>query len=298
VSGAQTTPARGRLIEYASQHSPSVGDLARIVADRPELESSATSLASVVAPGDRPPVDGLYSYWIDYANEYLDDPGLLARALLRTIDLVAGHDPCEGWSVDEGAVLDRAFWALAERERHVELVSDFAEELIREVVAMAERVVQLQRPGLDWVQLANSCAAIRPDCASRALLVLCGPTPAQCSAWLQYISVLAYPRADHPWWSSSCLLWSRFAQEFGLRLGAGPVAQVERCLTDANIEAGLAAIVDMTEPGPIRDEVARVAEEIGTFQIEQDLRRRRAILLRNLGAASPSPYWDDEYGAG
>ncbi|MCA9696636.1 MAG: hypothetical protein KC431_03845 [Myxococcales bacterium] len=272
--------------------------------ERPELESSPQSLALIArgGPADQL-VHALYSYWIDYDNGYLEDPGLLARALLDTVVVLAAHgrDRAGSWSVDEEQALGHAFRALHRRRDAIEAalgkkaVAALGEVVFAEVARLREAVLVLAPPADDWLELLNTAVVLWPEHGAAAFASLGEPGPEDWRSTMQLVSVLAYPTAQHPLWSRALLPWRRLGQEFGLHWSESSVAALALALADEPLRRGLEALRRWAEPGE-RAEVEAMTGDILEFLLESDLRRRRAILLAQLRAEKPANHWPDEYG--
>ncbi len=151
-------------------------------------------------------------------------------------------------------------------------------------------------PSPAWTELATSVVAIWPEALRAAFAPLTEPT-AYPAAFIGYLTTLAYATLDRPFGGSSPLLWWRFAEERGVRWS----------------DDACAVLAELTEPQRVRPlvepalaalpETQRRAWEphlpaLFEIQLGADYPRRRAIVLRKLAEAEPSPHWDDELGIG
>ena len=167
-------------------------------------------------------------------------------------------------------------------------------ELLAEVIVAKCHELQ-QQGSLDWVALANSCAAAFPETTQRLFAFLSTGSPANECA-LQYICAVAYRGADHPWLTRSVELWTRYGTD-KLPVWSGEAREtLARMLApDAVVRRLRSLPAALRLPKAVGQTVTEIVDEIVGIQLNIDYVRRRRIVLHHLSNAEPA-VWDDEYG--
>lgn len=234
----------------------------------------------------------LHDYWIDWGNRYLQETSLLSRAMVATADFILSHDRPD-WSLNEADMLDRAFGSIYSTSP----ISPEERSLI-ELFGVALFEVQRHRrrarsgPYACLHELFNTLVPIWPELGREAITSLT-PTENDWHAWLELVASLAYIGADNPLGVPSWLPWRRFGRRAGIRWSTNEVAHLEATLDNDSIIEGLRHICTWTEP---THPAAQILDDISTYLLDDDLPRRRRIMLHELASAQPADYWVDEYG--